>query len=273
MAEIWTVNDRDLRDLGFHIDRFNGPTDGVFVEHETTEAPGRYGEIPMSPEGKSKARDLSCRGHMEAASPAALEAAYDALKDWVSRGMCEIRTGLNASKTYHGWYRQASGDPVPPQLLRRWGSVALSFRCFDPLAYDRYERVITLSATPAQIPQGHGPLAGVIRAKGPSTSPLIITKRDHAGRPTGILTLGFAGKLFTLGANDRVEIVNSLGTITKYTAGVASFAEEFMLASSDFPLVIGKDESDRLGQSYATLEVSGLGSGGSAEYLYARTHE
>lgn len=274
MPDTWIVNDRDLRDLGFYIDRFNGPTDGIVVETETIDAPGRAGVIPVSPEGNVSVRDLSCRGHLEAATAAALEAKYTALKDWVSRGMTEIRTGLNSGKVFHGWYQRAMGDPLAPQLLRRWGSIALTFRCFDALGYDLYERVITLSATPAQIPQSNGPLSGAIRVKGVTTSPLTAIVRDHAGRTIGTVTLGFTGQSFTLGANDRVEINSQAGTITKYTAGVASDAMQYLVAASNFPIVIGKDASDRDAGAYATIEIStGLSTGASAEWIGARTSE
>jgi hypothetical protein len=264
------VNDRDLSELGFVLDTFTGPTDGVAIDVETIDLPGRYGQIPVAPEGPAEVRELTFRGHIEAATAAVIDAQYAALRGWVAREMVEIRTGLAPDKVFHGRYRRASGDPLRPMLLTEWGSLSLNFRCLDPLAYDRYERVITLSATRSAIPGGTGSLAGAIRVKGPTTSPLTITKRDHAGRVTGVCALGTAADPFTLGANDRVEINNLTGTIQRYTAGVMTDAIPFLTVTSDFPLIGMPDEWDRDAEAWMTLEVSGL-SGGSAEWIGTRT--
>ena len=262
------VNGRDLSDLGFVLDKPVGLTDGLFSDYDTAPVAGRYGVVPLSAYPKVQPRDLSFTGHLNASS---LEAAYVALRAWVSAGMVEITTGLNTAKVYHGWYQRATGNPLPPALLSDWGSLTLDFKCLDPLGYDAYERVIALSTARARIPQGSGPLAGLIRIKGPTTSPLTITKRDHAGRVTGALTLGFSGMSFTLAAEDRVEIDSSAGTIRRYTNGTMSDAIRYLVASSSFPLVIGRDECDRDNSAWATLEVSSGLSTGSGEWIGART--
>lgn len=274
MPNVIVINGRDLADFGFIVESFEGPSDGVVVEMDAADAPGRYGAFLAGPEGTVQAREVVASGFLSASSPAALDATYTALKDWISRGMVEIRTGLNLAKVFHGWYRESPGNAYPPQLASDSGSLRVVFRCFDPLGYDEYERVIALSAAPAQLPQSNGPLAGAIRVKGQTTSPLTIIARDHAGRVIATLTLGYSGNTFTLGANDRVEINSLAGTITRFTAGVASDAMPYMVPASDFPIIIGKDASDRAAPSYATLEIStGLATGASGEWIGARTHE
>jgi hypothetical protein len=260
------VNGRDLSDFGFVLERPNGTTDGLFSDYDTAPVAGRYGAVPVSAYPKVQPRDLSFTGHLNGSN---MESAYMALRDWVSRGMVEISTGLNTGIVYHGWYQSAPGNPLPPAMLSDWGALALNFRCLDPLAYDNYERVIALTTARARIPQGSGPIAGLIRVKGVTTSPLVITKRDHAGRVTGTLTLGFSGSDFTLAAEDRVELDSNAGTIRRFTNGVMTDAMSYLVAASSFPLVIGRDECDRENSAWATLEISSGGSSG--EWIGART--
>lgn len=266
------VNGRDLSDFGFVLETPTGPTDGLVEDYDTVPVAGRYGEVPMSAQSKVGPRELTFTGHLNADS--GLEAAYTALRGWISRGLVEITTGLDTTKVYHGWYQRAPGNPLPPALLSEWGSLSLTFRCLDPLGYDAFEKVVALSTARARIPQGTGPLVGLIRVKGVTTSPLTITKRDHAGRVTGTLSLHTNGDglSFTLGAEDRVEFDSNAGTIRRFTSGTMADAMGHLVAASQFPLVIGRDECDRDGSGWATLEISaGLGAGASGEWIGART--
>lgn len=267
MAAILRVCDRDLRDLGVEVRTITGPVDGLTFEWETMPLPGHYGILPVSPEGRVPMRPLVVQGHVRG-DP---DAAYDRVKAWCGRGLCELRTALNAEKVYYGWYHDLRGELPHPMLRRQWGQVTLRWDVFSPLAYARYARVIALSSTPTPIPQGSGPVSGAIRIAGPTTSPLVITVRNHAGIPIGVLTLGDASNPFTLGAADRVEIDSPGRTITRFVNGVAEDAISFLTGESDFPLVIGRDDVDLEAEAWATIEVSqGMGPG--AEFIYQETY-
>lgn len=270
MAAILRVCDRDLRDLGVEVRTITGVVDGLAFEWEAVSLPAHYGLQPVSPEAPASMRPLVVQGHVRGTS---IDTAYEAIKAWCGRGMCELRTGLNAEKVFYGWYRDVRGELPHPMLRRSWGQITLRWDVFSPLGYDRFARVLTLGSDPTPIPQASGPVTGTIRVTGPTTSPLLITLRNHAGRPLAFLQLGEAGNAFTLGSTDYVVIDSPGRSITKVAAGVSSEALSFLTGPSTFPLVIGRDDADLEGQGWATLEVSGLGTNASAEYLHLRTYQ
>lgn len=233
------VDGVDLETLGLVLERYDGDLAVAAARPPSVAAPGGFGERVSGAPAALAPRTLTVRGTLRAATPAALDAARDALlarcggvEQGPAAGAVTLALGvttptrqwtayLDAATTIERGAGGAAGSGSGGGMaLATTAAVVLSFVALDPRAVDVTATTRALSATAADCPVGSAPSAPLATLAGPFTQRALVLT-DGAGVERGRATLTVPGAGLLTG--ETLEVDHAAQTVTHIsTVGTGS---------------------------------------------------
>lgn len=259
------LNDVDLEALGVRVQKCTGPWDAPERTDLPVMIPGRLDAAIANRWPEIPIRNIQITGAFARSlgSRASLLALVDQLKAFLHADLLEVRLSDQPSRIYYCRGQKATVQPTDPVLVSQNADFTITLPCLSALAYDQVPASLTIGAVPTAVPLGTGPSLGWLVVAG-ATVNHVITYRSPMGDVLG--SLGFTR---SLGGSDYQVIDVSAQSVARYVAGVAQANAIADLTSGDF-FALDPADGDYYDGWWPSLEISGLGVGGSCTYFYRK---